>query len=186
MPESPAHMLNLLLKKKIRNFRPAPLEWVQNRTAVEILFKLETGATLEKPQSLLLASGRDTEDYHGDRNEPRRQKECHVAPAFPDCIVATPFVLSPHGLQLTTEFLTLLVLALMWNLLAGYADIVTVGQQAFVGIGAYAFFGFLVLAGFNPWISLLFAGLVALPSRFRSWPSSLACTPAIWRLDAGW
>jgi branched-chain amino acid transport system permease protein len=30
----------------------------------------------------------------------------------------------------------------MWNLLAGYADIVTVGQHAFVGVGAYGFYGF--------------------------------------------
>jgi branched-chain amino acid transport system permease protein len=56
----------------------------------------------------------------------------------------------------------MLVLALMWNLLAGYADIVTVGQHAFVGIGAYAFFGFLVLLGLNPYLSILLAGVVAL------------------------
>lgn len=73
-----------------------------------------------------------------------------------------PFVLSLRGLQLGTEFLTLLVLALTWNLLAGYADIVTVGQHAFVGIGAYAFFGFLVLAGIDPYVSLLLSGIVAL------------------------
>ena len=42
------------------------------------------------------------------------------------------------------------MLALMWNLLAGYADIISVGQQAFVGIGAYAFFGFTALAHLNP------------------------------------
>lgn len=77
-------------------------------------------------------------------------------------LIAAPFVLSLRGLQLTTEFLTLLVLALMWNLLAGYADIVTVGQHAFVGIGAYAFFGLLVLAEFDPYLSVLLAGGVAL------------------------
>lgn len=77
-------------------------------------------------------------------------------------LVAAPFMLSLRGLQLTTEFLSLLVLALMWNLLAGYADIVSVGQHAFVGIGAYAFYGFLVLAGLNPFLSLALAGAVAL------------------------
>ena len=36
--------------------------------------------------------------------------------------------------------LTMLVLAQNWNLLAGYAGLVSVGQQAFVGFGAYAMF----------------------------------------------
>ena len=77
-------------------------------------------------------------------------------------LLAGPFVLSVRQMQITIEFLSLLVLAVMWNLLAGYADIVTVGQHAFVGIGAYAFFGFLVLAGFDPYLSVLLAGVVAL------------------------
>ena len=77
-------------------------------------------------------------------------------------LLAGPFVLSIRDMQIVIEFLSLLVLAIMWNLLAGYADIVTVGQHAFVGIGAYAFFGFLVLAGLNPYASVLLAGVVAL------------------------
>lgn len=94
-------------------------------------------------------------------------------------LVAVPFVLSLRGVQLATEFLTMLVLALMWNLLAGYADIVTVGQHAFVGVGAYAFFGFLVLAGINPWMSLLLAGIVALAF-------SIPVMAIIFRLRAGY
>jgi branched-chain amino acid transport system permease protein len=58
--------------------------------------------------------------------------------------------------------MSMLVLAVMWNLLAGYADIVTVGQHAYVGVGAYAFFGFAALAGVNPYLSIVLAGLVAL------------------------
>lgn len=81
-------------------------------------------------------------------------------------LLAAPSFLSLRGLQLSTEFLSLLVLAMMWNLLAGYADIVTVGQHAFVGIGAYAFFGFLVLLGYPPYLSILLAGAVALAFAF--------------------
>ena len=40
-------------------------------------------------------------------------------------------------MQLLVEFLTLLAMAQMWNLLAGYAGLVSIGQQAFIGLGAY-------------------------------------------------
>ncbi len=36
------------------------------------------------------------------------------------------------------ELLTFIALAQMWNLLAGFAGVVSVGQQAFVGLGAYS------------------------------------------------
>ena len=77
-------------------------------------------------------------------------------------LVSGPFFLDPSQMRIVIEFMSLLVLALMWNLLAGYADIVTVGQHAFVGVGAYAFFGFLVFGGLNPFASVLLAGLTAL------------------------
>ena len=84
---------------------------------------------------------------------------------FAVAVVATaaaPFLFSANYVVLLTEFMSMLVLAIMWNLLAGYADIVTVGQHAYVGVGAYAFFGFAALAGINPYLSILLAGLVAL------------------------
>jgi len=77
-------------------------------------------------------------------------------------LVGGPFLLDPGRMQIAIEFMSMLVLALMWNLLAGYADIVTVGQHAFVGLGAYAFFGFLALEDLGPTTSVLLAGLTAL------------------------
>ena len=77
-------------------------------------------------------------------------------------MAAAPFLFSATHVVLLTEFMSMLVLAIMWNLLAGYADIVTVGQHAFVGIGAYAFFGFAALWGLNPYLSIPLGGLVAL------------------------
>ena len=59
------------------------------------------------------------------------------------------------------EFIALLVLAQMWNLLAGYAGLVSIGQQAYVGLGGYAL---VVLAddlGVNPFLAVPLAGLVA-------------------------
>jgi len=58
-------------------------------------------------------------------------------------------------------FLTLLALAQMWNLLAGYAGLVSVGQQAFVGIGAYSLWVFSEKVGINPFLCVPLAGAVA-------------------------
>jgi branched-chain amino acid transport system permease protein len=73
-----------------------------------------------------------------------------------------PFLFGAADVVVLTEFMSMLVLAAMWNVLAGYADIVTVGQHAFVGVGAYAFFGLAALAGFDPYLSIPLAGGVAL------------------------
>ena len=52
-----------------------------------------------------------------------------------------------------------LTLASMWNLLAGYAGLVSVGQQAFVGLGAY-FVLILALHGFSLFVALPIAAIV--------------------------
>ena len=57
------------------------------------------------------------------------------------------------------EVLYYLSLAQLWNLLAGYAGLVSVGQQGFVGVGAYATFIFAERNGVDPWVSLVLAGL---------------------------
>lgn len=77
-------------------------------------------------------------------------------------LVFAPWIFPLSTLPVLTQFLSLLVIAIMWNLLAGYADIVSVGQHAFVGIGCYAFYGFAALAGVDPYVSLLLGAAVAL------------------------
>jgi branched-chain amino acid transport system permease protein len=66
--------------------------------------------------------------------------------------------------------LTLAALAQFWNLLAGYAGLVSVGQQAFVGVGGYALFAAVIYGGANPLLAVplagLAAGLVAFPAGF--------------------
>ena len=61
----------------------------------------------------------------------------------------------------SVTLLTLIALAQMWNLLAGYAGLVSVGQQAFVGIGAYTLWVFAEKFGLNPFVCVPIAGLVA-------------------------
>jgi branched-chain amino acid transport system permease protein len=58
-------------------------------------------------------------------------------------------------------FLTLLALASMWNLLAGYAGLVSIGQQAYIGIGAYGLYWLSDTAGLDPFVSVPLAALLA-------------------------
>jgi branched-chain amino acid transport system permease protein len=66
--------------------------------------------------------------------------------------------------------LTMLTLAQLWNLIAGYGGMVSVGQQAFVGLGAYAMFAGVILWGWDPVPALLLgavaAFLLAIPMAF--------------------
>lgn len=53
----------------------------------------------------------------------------------------------------------LVMFAVMWNLLAGYAGLVSVGQQAFIGLGGYALIR-LVEAGLPPFPMIFVAALL--------------------------
>jgi len=55
-------------------------------------------------------------------------------------IAAGPLVLGEGALRFSTECLLILAMAQMWNLLAGYAGLVSFGHQVFVGLGAYGLF----------------------------------------------
>lgn len=75
-------------------------------------------------------------------------------------IVAPAFV-GRSALRDLFFILTMLVLAQCWNLLAGYAGLVSVGQQVFVGFGGYAMFAAMSLAGLDPLSAILLGGLAA-------------------------
>ena len=65
------------------------------------------------------------------------------------------------------EIACYLIFAMMWNLLAGYGGMVSIGQQAYFGLGGYAMLALGNFAGINPFIAVplgaLAAGAVALP-----------------------
>jgi branched-chain amino acid transport system permease protein len=76
-------------------------------------------------------------------------------------LVALPWTGDAGLMRVVIEFIALLVLAQMWNLLAGYAGLVSIGQQAYLGLGGYAL---IVLAddlGVNPFLAVPLAGLAA-------------------------
>ncbi len=53
------------------------------------------------------------------------------------------------------------IFAMMWNLLAGYGGMVSIGQQAFFGFGGYAMLMLGNFAGFNPFVAVPVAALAA-------------------------
>lgn len=74
---------------------------------------------------------------------------------------AAPLFSSRAVIQDLFFILTMLVLAQCWNLLAGFAGLVSVGQQAFVGFGAYIMFAAVILFGLDPLLGVVLAGLLA-------------------------
>lgn len=83
---------------------------------------------------------------------------------------SAPAWMEMGSVRLITEWLCLLALAQMWNLLAGYTGLPSMGQQGFVGIGAY---------------TLVALGLLA------EWPIALivpaaAIVAAVLAIPSGW
>jgi branched-chain amino acid transport system permease protein len=76
-------------------------------------------------------------------------------------LAALPAIASRNLIQDLIFVFTMLTLAQLWNVLAGWGGLVSVGQQAFVGLGAYALFAGIVMAGLDPVAAIPLAGLFA-------------------------
>ena len=74
-------------------------------------------------------------------------------------MAAAPYWASRADLRLFGEIFLYMSLASLWNLLAGYAGLVTVGQQAYVGFGGYVFFALAMLWGLHPFAALPLAAV---------------------------
>jgi branched-chain amino acid transport system permease protein len=82
-------------------------------------------------------------------------------------LVAMPWWGDSGQMRLVAEMAYYVALAQLWNLLAGYAGLVSVGQQAYVGVGGYALFYLTGALDVNVYVALLvagpFAGLLSIP-----------------------
>jgi branched-chain amino acid transport system permease protein len=76
-------------------------------------------------------------------------------------LAAAPAFAGRDHLRLLSEIFAYVALASLWNLLAGYAGLVSVGQQAYVGLGGYVLFASTILAGIHPLVAVPLAGLIA-------------------------
>jgi len=76
-------------------------------------------------------------------------------------LALSPFWGSTSTTNTLVRFLCLVTLAQMWNLLAGYAGLVSIGQQAYIGIGAYTLVWFGNEQGVDVFLCVALAGVVA-------------------------
>jgi branched-chain amino acid transport system permease protein len=82
-------------------------------------------------------------------------------------LISLPWWGDAGTMRLIAEMAYYVALAQLWNLLAGYAGLVSVGQQAYVGLGAYMLFYLTGVWDMNVYLAVLiagpFAGLIAIP-----------------------
>ncbi|MEM6390742.1 MAG: branched-chain amino acid ABC transporter permease [Pseudomonadota bacterium] len=110
-----------------------------------------------------------------DTTGPLTKPKLDLAAAAPLALIAlavavlatAPLWAGRADLRLLMEALSFLALAQMWNLLAGYTGLISVGQQAYVGLGGYLFFALAMFAGIPVLYAIPLAAvctaLVALP-----------------------
>ena len=101
-------------------------------------------------------------------------------------LVLAPYWADRQNLRLLAEIYAYVALASAWNLLAGYAGLVSIGQQAYVGLGGYLLFALTMLAGVPPLWSIPLVGLIAAAVSIRSRRWCSACAGTISPSAPGW
>lgn len=85
-------------------------------------------------------------------------------------LISLPWWGSTGAMRLIAEMAYYLALAQLWNLLAGYAGLVSVGQQVYIGLGGYVLFATSDWYGVHPVLAILIAGaaaaIISLPMAF--------------------
>jgi branched-chain amino acid transport system permease protein len=79
-----------------------------------------------------------------------------------------PSLVSQGDTATLVNVFVLLTIATMWNLLAGYAGMVSIGQQAFIGVGAYTVL-VATLNGMNPFVAIPLGAVVAAAFAIATW-----------------
>jgi branched-chain amino acid transport system permease protein len=108
--------------------------------------------------------------FHVTRATPESRIAAAIALVVVVALAAAPLWLDRNFISIAGQMLVYVGLASLWNLLAGYGGLVSVGQQAYVGMGAYLLFAGGILFGAPPLAAVplagIIAGLVALPVSF--------------------
>src|ERR1700747_2778928 len=75
-------------------------------------------------------------------------------------LALAPYWASRQDLRLLAEVYAYVALASAWNLLAGYAGLVSVGQHAYVGLGGYLLFALTMFARMSPLWAVPLVGIL--------------------------
>lgn len=90
-----------------------------------------------------------------------------IAAALVAVAASLPYWGESSWMREFVEIACYLIFAMMWNLLAGYGGMVSIGQQAFFGFGGYVMLALGNEAGVNPFVAVplaaLASALVAVP-----------------------
>jgi branched-chain amino acid transport system permease protein len=81
-------------------------------------------------------------------------------------LIFAPAVAGDSATNNLTQFLILLIMAIGWNLVAGYGGMVSIGHQAFIGFASYAVLDLSihgVLAWYAVPMAIVLAGLISIP-----------------------
>ncbi|RBP02205.1 amino acid/amide ABC transporter membrane protein 2 (HAAT family) [Roseiarcus fermentans] len=84
-----------------------------------------------------------------------------AAAALLAVLILAPWWADDSDLRSIAEFAYLVAIAQMWNLLAGYGGLISVGQQVFIGIGGYTLLILSLDAGISPFLCIPVAGVVS-------------------------
>ncbi len=76
-------------------------------------------------------------------------------------LASLPYWGTRGHMQLLGQVFVYLALASLWNLLAGFTGLISVGQQAYVGFGGYMLFAFTIFLGIHPLAAIVIAGVLA-------------------------
>ena len=94
----------------------------------------------------------------------RSSRASHVAAAVGALIliilISAPWWAGRADMRLMGELFLYLALASLWNLMAGYAGLVSVGQQAYVGFGGYMLLALTMFGGLHPFVAITLAGIL--------------------------
>ena len=83
-------------------------------------------------------------------------------------VVSMPWWATAGNIRDVVQLCCYIAVAQMWNLLAGYGGLVSVGQQTFIGVSAYTMFSMAQLWGINPFLAVVLClvapAIVAVPT----------------------
>jgi branched-chain amino acid transport system permease protein len=82
-------------------------------------------------------------------------------------LAVLPYYVPLGSTRELTNLFVYIILATSWNLLAGFGGMVSIGQQAYIGLGAYGIVTLVGLAGMNQFLAIplvaVACGIIALP-----------------------